>query len=44
MASYIRSAAAKQVRPYLIKYIDKQNNKDYIKKIFKDYVKFKAKL
>ena len=44
MASYMRGAAAKWVRPYLIKYMDDRNNEDHIEKMFEDYVEFKAKL
>jgi hypothetical protein len=44
MASFMRGAAAKWVRPYLLKYMDDDNNKDNITKMFDDYLEFKTKL
>jgi hypothetical protein len=44
MASFMRGAAAKWVRPYLIKYIDDDNNEDNITTMFDNYLKFKTKL
>jgi hypothetical protein len=44
MVSFMRGAAAKWVRPYLLKYIDNNNNKEDITTLFNNYFKFKAKL
>jgi hypothetical protein len=44
MASFMRGAAAKWVRPYLIKYMDDDNSEQEITELFDDYLKFKEKL
>jgi hypothetical protein len=44
MASFMRGAAAKWVRPYLIKYMDDDNNEDEITSLFDNYLTFKEKL
>jgi hypothetical protein len=44
MASFMRGAAAKWVRPYLIKYIDNTNEEDEITLMFDNYLEFKTKL
>jgi hypothetical protein len=44
MASFMRGAAAKWVRPYLIKYIDDTNEEDEITLMFDNYLEFKTKL
>jgi hypothetical protein len=44
MASFMRGAAAKWVRPYLIKYIDDTNEEDEITSMFDNYLEFKTKL
>jgi hypothetical protein len=44
MASFMRGAAAKWVRPYLLKYMDDDNNEQEITEMFDDYLKFKEKL
>jgi hypothetical protein len=44
MASFMRGDAAKWVRPYLLKYMDDDNNEEDITKLFDDYLEFKTKL
>jgi hypothetical protein len=44
MASFMRGAAAKWVRPYLIKYMDDTNEEDEITSMFDNYLEFKTKL
>jgi hypothetical protein len=44
MASFMRGAAAKWVRPYLLKYMDDKNNEEEITDMFNDYLEFKTKL
>jgi hypothetical protein len=44
MASFMRGAAAKWVRPYLLKYIDNNDNDEDNTKLFDDYLEFKTRL
>ena len=41
VATYMRGTAAKQIKPYLIKYIDSDNNDTNITKMFEEYNEFK---
>jgi hypothetical protein len=40
----MRGDAAKWVWPYLLKYIDNDNNEEDITKLFNNYLEFKTKL
>jgi hypothetical protein len=44
MASFMQGAAAKWVRPYLLKYMDDDDNDEDNTKLFNDYLKFKTRL
>ena len=44
VATYMQGTAAKQIKPYLIKYIDSDNNNANITKMFEEYNKFKERI
>ena len=44
VASYIRGDAAKQIRPFLIKYIGDEVKDDDLIRMFKDFDYFKTKI